>query len=301
MIGLVNYPFKKIIIIYNPKSTGDGEKNAVKLKQQLGNRLKGVETELIETEYSGHSEKLGREYAQENKHVLLVSSSGDGGYNELVNGVLSVDSSDNVALCVLPSGNANDHYNAVSEDSVLDRIVAGRASKIDVLKVTAKRNGKPWSRYAHSYVGIGMTAYIGQKLTEARLNPLKEKWLVVKYLVLFRGETVKIHPEKKFCHYSSIVVSNIDRMSKIIKLDQTAEPNDGLAELYTSRTKSPFGHIFTLLLGSTIGMKPVKKVESIKLTSKHNVKIQCDGEVFTLDSQQQLRVSVASQKIATIL
>ena len=81
--------FESIVIIFNPNSTGD----APELAQQLHDRLKELlsyqpEITLQPTEHAGHAVDLAREAAGKGGDVLVVSVSGDGGYNEVVNGVM---------------------------------------------------------------------------------------------------------------------------------------------------------------------------------------------------------------------
>jgi diacylglycerol kinase (ATP) len=130
----MEYPFKRIIILYNPVSTGDSLDNAEELQKKLETSLsKTVKIELFPTQYPGHAEEIGAKYAKK-PDTLLVSSSGDGGYNELVNGVLSQDGH-RATVCVLPSGNANDHYQATNELDVSTMIIKGETHKIDALKL----------------------------------------------------------------------------------------------------------------------------------------------------------------------
>ena len=108
------YPFTKIAIIYNPNSTGDSKQNAEELADHLKKQLpESVVIALEATQHAGHAEDLAHELASGKQKVLLVSSSGDGGFNEVLNGLLAADNP-NAAAVVLPSGNANDHHVASS-------------------------------------------------------------------------------------------------------------------------------------------------------------------------------------------
>ena len=66
---------------------------------------------------------------------LIVSVSGDGGYNEVVNGVM--DAGNDRAVCaVRAAGNANDHRRVTREQPLADAIVAGDVRRIDLLRLT---------------------------------------------------------------------------------------------------------------------------------------------------------------------
>jgi len=292
--------FSEIIILYNPVSTGGSKANAETLKETLVAQLADTKVLLRKTEYAGHAEEIGAEYATK-KGVLLVSSSGDGGYNELINGVLAVKNN-TVSVCVLPSGNANDHFNATQNDNLVDNIVAGKTTKIDVLRIDGIHDGTAWSRHAHSYIGAGVTAYVGKKLTEADLNPINEKWLVLKYLVKFSHVSLKVNSwgHKKFYRYSSFVAANIDRMSKIIKLDRDSSVTDGKFEIYAIRSRSLGGLVRRLISASIVGKKVTDKVESIRFISRYPLEIQCDGEVFIIDKGRSIAITVELAVLKTV-
>ena len=190
----------KTIIIYNPNSNGDSAVNAKALAKELkGN---GIEVTLKKTTHAGHGEELAAQYAKENKEIILISLSGDGGYHEVVNGALLQPSS-KLIVGVLPSGNANDHHAAVGGGSLAAAIIAKKYRTIDTIKVSATVNGEPWERYVHSYVGIGVTATAAKSLTEDRPNVVTEKLIVVKSLLSF--SYVKIKEDAKVRRYSSIL------------------------------------------------------------------------------------------------
>lgn len=292
-------PFQKIIIIYNPNSTGDSHENARNLKVQLKSRLTDrVEVNLQATKHAGHAEELAIQYAKQGKDILLISSSGDGGYNEAVNGALASRTSQ-LTLAVMPSGNANDHYHATATADFVERIVSGGTRLIDVIDIRSTRDGRPWQRYAHSYVGVGLTAYIGKRLTEADLNPVNEKWLVVKYLLKFGHITLKID-DTGWQRYSNLIVANIDRMSKIIQLSDKSKVDDGQAELYTTPQQSLLGTARILVKGVVFGLVPARRISSVRFISKRSGELQCDGEVFAFDKGSQVSVEIHHKRLKTL-
>jgi diacylglycerol kinase family enzyme len=296
---MTQYPFRSITIIYNPNSTGNSERDAKDLHAALRKRLTSVEVTLKPTEYAGHAEVIAKDIATGSKKALIVSASGDGGYNEVVNGVLEVSNADTV-VCVLPSGNANDHYRAIEDGNLLERIIEPTIKKIDAIEVRGLVDTKDHVRFAHSYVGFGLTAYIGKKLTEASLNPFNEKWMVIKYMVLFQGVTLRLLPDKRMHKYSSVVFSNIDKMSKIIKLAPEADLEDGEVECYTMRSYSFWSMVFSLLFASTIGFTPVKRVKKQTILSTKRLEAQLDGEHYIYDAGHEVQIAVAKQRIKTL-
>ncbi|WP_181037657.1 acylglycerol kinase family protein, partial [Arthrobacter sp. ZGTC412] len=81
--------FELIVIIFNPNSTGDAPKLAEQLRSRLADLLPyAADIRLQPTAHAGHAVDLAREAARSARDVLVVSVSGDGGYNEVVNGVM---------------------------------------------------------------------------------------------------------------------------------------------------------------------------------------------------------------------
>ncbi len=99
--------FDRVVLIFNPHSTGQAPQLAEELRADLIGRLPGVQIAMMPTESAGHARGLALEAAQVGL-PLIVSVSGDGGYNEVVDGVMQSGNPD-VICAVMADGNANDH------------------------------------------------------------------------------------------------------------------------------------------------------------------------------------------------
>ena len=64
-----------------------------------------------------------------------MSVSGDGGYNEVVDGVMQAGNND-VVCAVKAAGNANDHRRTTGERPLVDAVIAGEVRRIDLLRLT---------------------------------------------------------------------------------------------------------------------------------------------------------------------
>ena len=291
--------FDEIVVIYNPNSTGDGKKNAEQLQHDIGLHDSNLLVTLRQTDHAGHAEQMAHDYALLDKRYALISSSGDGGYHELVNGVIASGAT-NIMVGLLPSGNANDHYNAVAEDSnIVDNCINANSRTIDAIKVSSTVNGKPWVRYAHSYAGIGLSPTIGKQLTKSNLNIFNEKWLVAKYLFTYTHATVRIDGIKK--RFSSLVFSNIDQMSKVLKLSQSSQIDDGKFEISAISYRTKFHVIWMLLKSATVGLEELGSFQSYSFQTTKRLLIQLDGEVYTLDADSNVTVESISHPLHTIL
>jgi diacylglycerol kinase family enzyme len=286
---------KQIIIIYNPNSTGDGKTNAEALQARLV-RTSSLTVTLQPTDFAGHAEEIARDLAIDDE-TMIISSSGDGGYHEVINGILSHDNIPNKAIAgLLPSGNANDHYNAVHTGDLVERIVQNDIKQIDALKVTIG----DLTRYAHSYIGIGLTPHIGEQLTQAKLNPFNEVWLTIRYYFSLRP--VKIRTDNAIHRYDSLVFSNIERMSKYLTLSTKAKVDDGLFEVTGSRAGGAGKLMKHLFKASTSGLTDeAKHVDRYTFTSLRPLALQLDGEVFHFDAQSKVTISVASKALNCII
>jgi diacylglycerol kinase family enzyme len=100
--------FHRIVVIFNPQSTGDAPQLAEELHADLSRRLPEVPVRLCPTERAGCARDLAREAARTG-HPLLVSVSGGGCYNEVVDGVMQAGN-DHALCAVKAAGNANGPY-----------------------------------------------------------------------------------------------------------------------------------------------------------------------------------------------
>ena len=117
---------------------------------------------LAPTERAGHARELARGAAQAGR-PLIVSVSGDGGYNEVVDGVMQARNPDAVSA-VLAAGNANDHRRTTGRQPLADAIVAGRVRRLDLLRLTTGHGPQQRTQCAHSYIGIGLTPVVAGDL-----------------------------------------------------------------------------------------------------------------------------------------
>lgn len=286
----------RTVIIYNPNSTGDSEANAKQLSKQL--RDAGVDVSIRKTKFAKHGEEIAARYAARDEAIVLISSSGDGGYHEVVNGVL-VHPARNIVVGVLPSGNANDHYSALSSGKLMEHIRDQKFRKIDTIKVTATINGEPWVRYAHSYVGIGVTANAAQQLTVKRPNEITEKWVVARSLLWFRY--VKVKENGRSRRYSSLVFGNIGRMSKVIKLSDHTSITDGKFEVVGIPFYSKLRLLAYLVTAAMVGLKDSPSRKRYECKTLNPITIQLDGEVYKIDGHSKLVIESVKQNLRCVL
>ena len=289
---------KHVAIIYNPNSTGDGKKNARELAEALG-ASKRHQVELIETKYAGHAKKLACDLARKYDYPIIISASGDGGYNEVVNGVMEAVANGSSSVCaVLPSGNANDHDRAVGELPLCDAILTTEPTLIDLLLLTATApDGSVQTCYAHSYIGLGLTPVVAVELNRHSLTAIKEASVVVTSLMKFRPFTITAGGKQLVL--DSLIMSNIDSMAKVFKLSQESAVDDGIFEINAFPHRHKLWLLAKLLRGATFGLEPTRSVKEYEFTVSKAMPIQLDGEVMKLARDTQVKVTSEYQVLKT--
>lgn len=292
--------YSTIAILYNPISTGNSKALAETFKQEVLERFPDQDISIIPTEYAGHDEELAYSLSHEHAHPLIISSSGDGGYNNIVNGIMKAikEGADPVAG-LLPAGNANDHYRNLHDSDIIDAIATGAHRAIDVLKLTGTHKGRPFERYAHSYIGFGFTPAVGRELNRNTLNIFNQVWIVAKALLSTRAVSLVL--DEKRHSYDSIIVSNVDTMSKVLKISQPSRVDDGKFEVTIFRKRNKFQLIGLLLHASIVGAKHDIRTDRFALKTVYNTLVQLDGEIESLDGATDVTITVEKQALPNLV
>jgi diacylglycerol kinase (ATP) len=147
VVALHRELFDRIVLIYNPANPRIPRTLAEGVRDDLCRRLPDVPVTLQPTRDAGHAHELAAAAAATGR-PLIVAVSGDGVYNEVVNGIMDVEGSS--ALFGGAGGNANDHRRSTRRMPLVAAIVDGRARYLDLLRLTVRSSDLLWSRYAHS-------------------------------------------------------------------------------------------------------------------------------------------------------
>lgn len=292
----MKYP--AIVIIYNPNSTGPSQDMAKELKAQLRRLYPDTTLKLAPTKHAGHAEKLANQAAREYKKPLIISVSGDGGYNEVVNGAMKASAKGINPICaVLPAGNANDHSRTVQQRPLIELIKAGEVHRFDLLKATISEGSHTYTRYAHSYIGLGITPVVAVELNKTTLNAVKEIWIVLKTFYKFRPFKLRINGN--VIKLDSVIFANIRQMAKILTLAETAKIDDGRFEVITlpHANRSVLIRLFTK--AAFKGLKP-KKYRNYKFTVIKKMPAQFDGEVIYLQAGSNIAITADRQVMKSI-
>lgn len=289
--------FNSILIIYNPFSTsGKAEFKALRLYKQLKRR--GINNaRVIESQYPGHSEELAFQETLKTKQPLIISVSGDGGYNSVINGALRAQQMDKKAqpICaILAAGNANDHRRAVAKKSLLHAIVNNKPEPMDILEFSFGST----TRFAHSYIGVGTTAEIASELNVIKLSRWKEIKIVARNLLSFRDFAIRASGRTR--QVDSLVFANIHRMAKVIKLSEKTHLDDGLFTLVLIPHRTRLKFLFLILWLAIFGAKDLPQLSEYSFKLLKPQLAQLDGEALAVPANTTINVRMRPGLLETL-
>jgi len=291
--------FDQIVIIFNPNSTGDGPQLAKDLAAELKIALGNTPLKLVETKHAGHAIELAREAASEGS-PLVISVSGDGGYNEVVNGVMA-SGNDDATAAVLPAGNANDHARVMHDEPLVELILKGVTTNIDLLKMTVvDENNVHSSRYAHSYIGFGLTPTVALELEKGGKGSLTEIATAIRSFAQFEPFEVE-YSDGTRAELDSLIFANINEMAKVATLSQDGNPDDGVFEVisipHVSKVKAAYYATKAAVMG--LGVQP--SVRSFDFKTLKSMPAQLDGELWELNGVCRVVIRCQKQTFRTLV
>ncbi len=290
-------PFRRVVVVVNPHSSGDGPGNARRLADGLADLAPGLPVELVRTRCPGHAVHLARTASSSATATLVVSASGDGGYHEVVNGVLQAvtDGHRNSFAAVLPSGNANDHA-SLSRRPLVEAIAAGDVTRLDVLAFEVE--GQPVS-YAHSYIGLGLSPVVVDDINRHPTTRAGEVWSVLSSVPHFQPP--RVSRDGAVVDVGSLLFANIDRMGKHLALSRTGSVADGRFEvLLTVADRGRTTLAVDLLRALTGHLSPPSRSTPFAFTLVRAAPVQLDGEVVHLPAGARITVSCQPGALACV-
>lgn len=292
--------FESIVIIFNPNSTGDAPKLAEELRGKLTDLLTYAPSITLQpTSHARHAVELARDAAAGGNDVLIVSVSGDGGYNEVVNGVMQANNPK--AVCaVMAAGNANDHHRTTATRPVEEAITEGHVRRIDLLRIhTGQGDGAP-AEYAHSYIGFGLTPVVAIDLEKGSKGALKEMVSVVRTFSKYEPFAIR-QTDGKRRKFDSLVFANIAEMAKYATLSEADDQlSDGKFEVVIFPHMAKWRVLLTALRATTQGLGDQPSVSSYAFTTLKPLPYQMDGEVKSVDAHTLVTVECAPAALAIL-
>jgi diacylglycerol kinase (ATP) len=290
--------FDRVVVIFNPNSTGKAPELAEELRAGLSERLPGMPVTMSPTQRAGHGRDLAREAAAGGGHPLIVSVSGDGGYNEVVDGVMQAGN-DEAVCAVMAAGNANDHRRTIRQRPLIEAVVAGDVRRIDLLRLTVGAGPDARVHHAHSYIGVGLTPVVAVDLEKGGKGSFREIVSVVRTFARFRPFTIELEDGSRR-RIDSLVFANIGQMAKYATLSETSRPDDGRFEVITLPHTAKWRILGVALRAATTGLGPQPSATHYGFTTLKPTPLQLDGEVLAVDAGTAVCVEVAPRALATI-
>lgn len=289
-------PFDRVVLIFNPAKAGMATR-IDDLQRDLATDLPELQIDLMPTEYAGHARDLARSVAAGGA-PLIVSVSGDGGYNEVVNGVMDVPASR--AVCtVLPAGNANDHHRSMTARTLTEAIREGRVFRIDLLRITFGGAHRGEVVYAHSYLGFGLTPLMAIGIEKGGKGKILELLSVARTLGHLKPFEL-VRADGATARFDSLILANISRMAKYGTVSESSHPDDGQFEVVTLPHSGRWKMALMTLRAVTLGLGHQPSVSSYAFTTRDAVPCQIDGEVVHVPAGTHVLVESVKGALATI-
>jgi diacylglycerol kinase (ATP) len=292
---LVSRPFDAVEIVFNPNSTGDAQERAEELAKQLAERAPELPVQLRPTERAGHGREIARDAARAGR-PLVVSVSGDGGYNDVVNGLMEAGV-DSAYAAVLAAGNANDHRRVTRERPLADAIIDGDVSKLDLLRMSVDDGREP--RYAHSYIGLGITPTVALELEKGGKGSIKEVISTIRTFSRFRP--FQIETDSGTETFDSVIFANIREMAKFAVLSEEGRPDDGRFEVVVLRHTAKWRVLATAVRAAIRGLGPQPTAREYRFRTVNPMPVQVDGEVSEFERGVSVTVEIVPSALRTVL
>jgi diacylglycerol kinase family enzyme len=291
----VSRPFDSVEIVFNPNSTGDAQERAEELAKQLAERAPDLPVQLRPTEHAGHGREIARDAARAGR-PLVVSVSGDGGYNDVVNGLMEAGA-DSAFAAVLAAGNANDHRRVTRERPLADAIVDGDVSKLDLLRMSVDDGREP--RYAHSYIGLGITPTVALELEKGGKGSIREVISTIRTFSKFRPFEIKT--DSGIESFDSVIFANIREMAKVAVLSDDGRPDDGRFEVIVLRHTAKWRVLATAVRAAIRGLGPQPTAREYHFTTIDPMPVQIDGEVSEFERGVSVTVEIVPSAVQTVV
>jgi len=296
--------YDHIALIYNPKSTGNALARAKQLASQIKSNKKSIAIEavLTPTDYAGHARLLAKEISLSYDHPLIISVSGDGGYNEVINGIMAAkeaNKSISPVAAVFGAGNANDHMRASrGKTSLVELILNSKPQAMNIMKLTARAKKVTLIRYAHSYIGLGISSKAGYELNKHGKTRYKEAFTILK--TFWNLQPIEIKVDNSTHKIDSLIFANIGQMAKVMKLNtKTKLQNNKFEVIIFNHLHKPH-LIFNLLKSVLWHANNGLGVESYQFSTTTSEKVQLDGEVETIPANADIYVESISDVVQSL-
>jgi YegS/Rv2252/BmrU family lipid kinase len=169
----IAYPLRmpaRTLVIANPRSRNRATSRRLKLiEAKLRSALGPLDIES--TRAPRDAERIAREGVRSGIERVIVAG-GDGTLSEVVTGLLSAQLGDYAAIGLLPLGTASDFARGLGQppdvDAVIERIAAGKTSRVDAGRVTYRTDeGQEVTGYFANIASFGLSGVVDELVNRA--------------------------------------------------------------------------------------------------------------------------------------
>jgi diacylglycerol kinase (ATP) len=303
----------KVLIVVNPIS-GRGYAKKVIPEIEAEMRKSGLDFQLVCTERPWHAAEIAEKAAKSGAYDVIVSASGDGTANEVINGLMRARAAgfNHSAFSILPVGTGNDMAYGLGMRGTLEEGIAALAqnqrTRIDIGFV---RGGDyPEGRYFVNGIGIGFDAVVGfvaVKIRWARGLLAYLTAVIQTVFIYFKAPTVEITYNDISYTQPALMVSimNGQRMGGGFYMAPLGDPCDGQFDLCIASEVSRvriFGLVPYFLKGTQASQPEITTGRTGKITVravKGSLPAHCDGETLC-ESGQELSAEIVPAAIEIV-
>jgi sphingosine kinase len=270
--------------VVNPRG---GKRQGIEILEQVRPVFDAAGWDLVVrvTEYPGHARELARTLPLDGYDGLCVFG-GDGTVHEVVNGLMERGQPSLPPLGFIPTGSANtlhQHLQCADPLVAARRIVAGRTSRLDVVRVTMGRQ----VIYSVDLIGWGSIADVNCTAERWRfLGPSRYTAAALWQIVRARPRWAKVVLDNHVLEdeFLFVIACNAKFAGKELKMAPRAELGDGKIDVVVCRRASRLQmlRLFARLFdGSHVTLDCVEyhQVQSLAIESAGGEPLDLDGEV----------------------
>ncbi|MCE0534133.1 hypothetical protein LWF15_01270 [Kineosporia rhizophila] len=200
---------------------------------------------------------------------------------------------------VVAAGNANDHHRVTDPRPLPEAVAAEEVRPMDLLRMTVQSRGKQLVRYAHSYIGIGLTPVVAVELEKGTKGSLRELVTVARSFGEFRPLRIELEDGRRL-PVDSLVFSNIPQMAKVLKLSENGDPEDGEFEVTLTAHEPRWRVLTKAAKAATTGLGPQPAYTEFRFRVLKAAPLQIDGEVMEVEAGDEILVEIAAGALATL-
>jgi len=276
---------RKILLVVNP--TG-GVRNGLEILKNIKPIFEagGIELEIIETKYAGHSKDVVRAMDIEKFEALCIVG-GDGTMHEVVNGMYARKDKKLIPIGVIPAGTGNSlmhDFNCLDPNVAAKWIVKGYTKKIDLAKIKMEHKVV----YAFNIVGWGMITDINLRAEGVRwMGENRYTYAALMEIMSHKQRHAKLSfGGKTYDEKFTFILGSLTKFTgSAMKMAPKAKLDDGLIDISIVRNASRkqmmnlFPKIFT---GEHIhsDVLEYKQVDSYSIIPDEHDPMNLDGETI---------------------